>query len=1773
MEIDVLRAELERLFEMDELLALSRDLLGFDPETIGGTAGKGSFVRALTDHCIENDAFEALCDSVAASKAGVSPEVLALGARGTPALDEIRLGDRLGPYVISRKLGEGAAGISYVARSEDGEVRIKVLRREATRDQRALRRFLALTRLSARVRHQGLPWRLRAGVVDGRYFVAQEAVEGQALAARVARTGPMHINEAREILRGVLEALEALHNERLVHGDLKLENVLVYRTADGAPRVLVLDPFCDRLRARPPANGHVEPWSVSSPRTVSPEQLRGHAPTPASDVYSFGALLFELLTGKPVFDTKTIADAMVAHLSTPPRTPSAVAPRGWVTKELDDLVLRLLSKDPAARPRTVAAVLALLDGLGKPQQATEAAPTLAEEELVLRIDAVIGDPENEAAALSLESAVGEGADATRVAEALLVAAEQIDLTGGDPGRQNAAKGLLFRAGRLFQESAESLEGAERAYAAIVLLDPSEGTAVARLDELRQKLGKYDELIESLLDRVERSERGAERAAILSRIGGLYSSEIADPEQALVAFTQAFCEDPVAAENAGAVERLAGNSNAAWGEVLAACNEESTSDRPPEIKNPLFAQMGRWYAERYARPDLALQCFQAILTTDPGSEEALDGLTALYRKAQQWRELGTILLQRADATADSAKARDLRCDAAQLLETQLNDPAGARELYGQILAADPGHARASEALTRSLEQSRDYAGLVKLLEVQAAALRGEDKRRVLCRVAETYEDRLGDDPEAIRRYSAVLAEDPGHADALRGLDRLYSKAGRFADLLENLGQQIQVATTPRQKIALWERVAGIHDEEFLDHGKAAFALEQVLDLDPAHDASLTALPRHYRALSRWDDLATLYERHLGLVSDPPRKLELAVALARILSDQLGATERAIDAYERVLALSPEHGGALEMLARLRETSGDQDAALAALETLAERAESPEAKAEHLQRAAKLLEGRGDRDRAILNYKRALDASPKDTAIATALRAAYIARGDVNAAVELLEQEIDGTEGDRQKAKLAAELATLHRTRLKDDDRADKAGRRALEYDPTNIDALTIVADIAFEAGRFVEAASFYEKLSGRAENLDHDTAVRALERYVDALAKGGSTEKALAAMDTLLRLAPDDQQAVARVALVTFEHGSPARARELYLDLLGRFAETLSAEEKASATYRTGEAARRAGDLDAAIESLESAADLDPASPSPLIALASAYESKESWAKVVDAKTRHLDIASGEDRLNLLVEIGEIAAGKLADRTLATKSLVAALDERPDDRKLLARLMQLYSEEKDWQKLVDVVLKLADFVEDPKQKAKYLQTAAKVTGHEMRDYDQALGYYDRVLAVDPTNHKAVDDSIELLEQKGDYAAAVERLKAKAQAASATQDTARMLEAFNRLVPLYQDKLGRVGHAIDALEAAQTLEPDNKDRNKLLADMYASNPDQYMGKAVLAQIAMLRQNPYRVESYKLLRKLYTDAKRGDAAWCLCQALYVLKLSEPDEERFFRRMRSEDPAYAQQVITHDDWLELIFHSDAEQMLTTLFALVEPAIIASRGGTFESLGYDPGLAVDSGTHPYPVTQTLHYAAGVMGIPLPPVFENQNDPSGLGFLHAQMPSIVLGSAALMANASPQALAFVAGRHLAYFRSGFYVRQLVQSGTGLRAWLFAAIKMIVPQFPVSAEIEGPVREAIAALETHLTPQLRDHLARVVSKLIQSGAALDLKRWVQGVDLTADRAGFALAHDLETAIEIVRASDEGSSALTPQSRLKDLVLYAISEPYFTLRDRLKIGIDG
>lgn len=1776
MSVDVVRGELERLFSLDELTALSKDLLGLDPAVVGGAVSKASFARALTERCVANDALEALVDAILASRTDVDDWLVDLHKRNALHAEELRPGDTLDSFTITRKIGDGPRANVYAAtrkEAPDGpavERTLKVFRRNAASGPRAVYRFFTALRIANRVTHETLPTSVEMGVSAGRPWVAYAPIEGQPLAARVGRTGPLHINEAREIVRAVLGGLSALHAARVFHGNIKLENVLVGRGEGGKLRAYLLDTAADRL-----GNGATGMLGVPQlMKAIAPERIRGAAPSQQSDVYAFGVLLFEVLTGKLPFVGDNAADIATLHLKQAAPTASTVGPKGWVSKDLDELLSKLLDKTPDLRPQGVRTVLDIFD---PPASKTADADkhTFTDDEINDLADLLLADPTDNDAALALENAAQQGAEAAKVGDAFVIAAGEVD-EGASAGEKIKAvelkKQLLLRAVRTYDKAGD-LEKAEELVQQVIELDEEDESAVSKLEDIRRRRGKYEEVVEMILERSEKAQNPADRAHALHEIGRLYVKELEDIEQGVFAFAQALSVLPENADYARELEKAAGSDMKVWAEALQILSAATTSqDLSKESKIALFTVLGRWYSEKIARPDMGVPCFQAVLSASPGHDGAMEGLAQVYRRAQQWQELCQVLQTRADHAKTPEKARNIRVEAAEVLETKLDDPSRARDLYEHVFQEDPSNDKAIEALGRIYRRLADWVGYTKILEQRADALAGEARAEALCKIGEVYEKELDDLGEATKAYEAAVALDPKSSIGLRGLDRIYLRTGKYKELVQNLEQQIGLIGTPRQTMNLHQRLAKIHDEQFLDHQKAAASYEAILQIDPAHEETLTALMRHYRALERWEEVSSLYDRLLRIVTDDKKRIELLLAHGRVLLEQLNSPDRASKAYEKVIEIDPQHGGALESLANVRAASGDALAALSAIESLAHKATTPASRADLWMRAAKLLDDKGDQDGAIERYKKVLDAVPGHAAASVALRAAYLARGDATSAVELIAREIDTAEGNLAKARLMGEMAFILHANLKADDRALQTATKAIDLDPTNMKALYVSGEIAFAAGRYVEAAKNYESLVNRIDAIPQDIARDVVSHYIDSLGKVGSTEKAAVVVPVLLKLASDSAEAVRRAAKVRYDAKQYKDSIELFADLLKRFGDGMLPEERADALLHTGQARLSLGNVDDAVNPLLEAADLMPEAPEPIAALVRLYETKKDWEEVIRLKMRRLDVVSGDERVALLLDVGDIMAAQLGDRTRAAKSYSAALDERPDDRRILTKLMQLYSEEKEWAKLIEVVVKLASKIDDKRQKAKYMHTAAIVSFRQLGDADKAAEYYDTVIELDTTNEKALTEAIEVREQKQDWVN-VERLyRTDVERATELNDTARLIATMGKLGALYKDKLDNMADAIDAYEAAQSLDPDNQERDELLAKLYMSDPAQYFDKAVASQLAFLRKNHSQAAPYKALRKLYTEAKRGDSAWCLCQALVCMGLAEASEDRFFQKLRSDSVAAAQAPLVEEDWINAVVHPDADPLLTAVFAAIQPAVLIKYGKPLDQLGYQMAYALNLSMHPYPMSQTLFYAGSVLGLELPVSFQNPADPGGLNFLHGHVPALVLGAAALAAEVPPQVSGFLAARHLAYYRPGMYVRHLVPNVIGLRAWLFAAIKLISPTFPISNDIQGPVKENLAVIESAVTGAARDQLASAVTKLLQAGA-IDIKQWLGGVDYTADRAGFILAADLPIVSDIIKATDESQASVPQKDRIKELVLYSVSEPYFAVRRKLGINIDS
>ena len=138
--IDILRGELERLFTLEEMTSMSERLLGLDPVDVGGTSAKGSFARALTERCVDGERIEALVDVLRVQKREVDPRIFDIAA--VLGHDDFAPGRQVGELTIQKKLGESDMSTVYVALKGGEPYALKILRREAARDRRAVRSFL-----------------------------------------------------------------------------------------------------------------------------------------------------------------------------------------------------------------------------------------------------------------------------------------------------------------------------------------------------------------------------------------------------------------------------------------------------------------------------------------------------------------------------------------------------------------------------------------------------------------------------------------------------------------------------------------------------------------------------------------------------------------------------------------------------------------------------------------------------------------------------------------------------------------------------------------------------------------------------------------------------------------------------------------------------------------------------------------------------------------------------------------------------------------------------------------------------------------------------------------------------------------------------------------------------------------------------------------------------------------------------------------------------------------------------------------------------------------------------------------------------------------------------------------------------------------------------------------------------------------------------------------------------------------------------------------------
>jgi tetratricopeptide (TPR) repeat protein len=815
--------------------------------------------------------------------------------------------------------------------------------------------------------------------------------------------------------------------------------------------------------------------------------------------------------------------------------------------------------------------------------------------------------------------------------------------------------------RELAEIAESrLEDASRAFRAWRLLlyrRPRDPEAIAACERLAWAVGEPEALEETLRARIAAGAfEGAEEEIRLHLLRARILEASGNREDDLAAALESVLAlDPGHHE---ALER-----------VCALCDRR---DRPLD-RARLLARLAEALppdtslAERGEAWLAAAQAFDALDDPEPAVRaygKASESLPESSFPLQRLQVLHASLGNTAESYEAARAELSLRCGGAWerpgldpdrervLLEhaavdaTELGRGEEASDLWQALLARDPDHRRALDALAVIFEKEGDHEGLLTVLLKRCAGEESPQKRTdLLLRIADLYERELGEEAEAIPCLQEVLELNPEHLPAFESLISLCQRLERWQALIPLLERRAELAEESERAWLALER-ARICQTHLSDEENAIRCAEEALALDPRYVEAIRFLEDLRRTREQWSDLEALLEREAGLVVEESRRAAIALARAELWEGPLGDPARSADCWEEVLAISPDDDQARGRLVAHYESTDRWGDAVRLLEAELAGAPEPAREADLHRILAVAWETRLERpDKAVVHYRAAAASQPEDDQIRSGLHR-NLAR--MEAWEELVALCHGEAERDRESrphawADALVEIARVHEEAQDDPGRAEALLTEVLDRVPEHPEAQQMLGRLLEARGDLASLSRLLDASLAVAEEPARRVAIAREALRVALGAEGtaqGDPARTMAACRRVVELGGGDDD-VLRILCTRLE------AADQWKDLLDTLTRRLSTAE-APETRR--DVALRVAELwedrfhrpDRALEAYRVAREADPTSLPALRAMVRLCRREERWEEllgVCEALTK--EEQDPRRRAGILALIGEI----------------------------------------------------------------------------------------------------------------------------------------------------------------------------------------------------------------------------------------------------------------------------------------------------------------------------------------------------------------------------------------------------------------------------------------------------------------------------------------------------------------------------------------------------
>jgi len=1770
---EILQSEIERLFNLAELKILGEEYLNLGQEIFGSEdIAKIPLIKKLIQYCISSGKIDALVDSIFLMKGeSVDPRISQIPLNYIPfGVPQKSIANQYEAQLI---IGEGGTGIvvSAISTKSNSEYAIKFIRPEIAQYKRGTHRYISYIQSLMKNKVSGITEIFDCGFIGETPFIVMKKMDSQNLATSMEKR-QFDLKTILKILISICGIIIDLHSSGRTYGCLKPSKIFL-KIENNEPVVTLLPGGHHLLlfRINPGIDRSGTGVGAGTAKYLTPEQLRGEIAQQSSDIYNFGLLSYELLTGTYPFNVKNYAEVIFSHLRKEPGPPSKRAPRASIPPRFDDLIMRCLEKDITRRPSSMGAIRKELESILEEEikaiEISEGIRKATIEELNAMGEEFLENPEVPELAEEV-ILLTKGANAWE--RGIEILKSGIEKTSD----KEAKRDLLFRLARFFEKDIRDFEEAANCYRRILEIYPDDDVAEAGVMDCLRNLHRYEDLVSMILDKIEKTEDEKTRNALLKEVATIYEKENEEPQKALIVYLQIFQSDPQdkdVIENVGRLAEKTGNWNDVMSVINSILNQPGTSSEKAILALQCAA---KWYMEKLGRTDFALNFYEKILALSPFNEVALDGMAKIYRAKGEYKELVNVLQRIADMKPAGIEKREIMTQIASIYQHNLSDIKQAESIYMAIFEEDPLYDETFNALEKMLTDQARWKDLAKILKRRADLIEDPDKKvQTLFPLAEIMETRLSDIPQAIEIHNKIIEIKPDHILSIKALELIYSNLQDAKNLIRILEKEFAITTTPRQKFENALRQASIYEEEFMDNEKALELINTALEINPNNLTALASKARLLRKLEKFEELLKVIDEEFTYESDNEVKVNLLFEKAKILSENFHRYEEAITCMENALSIpGGEKQKIVSELVKLCEISGDFKSCVKWLMKLVEITESRSEKSKILVRIGDIQREKLREEKEALNsYQKAVDLDPGNVQAADSLKAVFAGIGDHGAALQMLKKELDVTEGEIAKAKIYVEMGKIYRYELKDIPKAIEHFEMAFKLDPTSVEAGEPLAELYRETNRWDDTLKIFEHFSASVKAMKKEKGMEFFLRFGEVCLKKEDYAKAKIAFSNAREMDPRDGYAMERLAFTLYQMKDYKEAASIYNEYLLRFEDSLKDKDNFDIHLKLSVCYKETDELVRATETLTKAINLNPNSVEPYKLRAEIFERREKWEEAIQDLKKVTEFVSDEEKFDILIKIAQITQEKIKDNEKASRTYQMALEIKPDHRATLLKLVELYMAMEKWQKVVEVVLKLADLVEDKKELATYYKTAAQICDKYLGRKEDALSYYELAVENDPTQLDVLEAIANIMTDKNDWLG-LERTYKK-MLDRLPEDVKKEVKAnlWHKLAELYLHRLERIPEAVNAYETALKLDPTQRRWMEALADLYGDDM-RYSDKAISLNREILQLTPFRIESYKTLCRVYRKKGKFDQAWCVSSVLRSLNVEDEDVVELYNAYKSDEPSEVTERLNEDLWSRYLIHPNVDEKITGIFKIIEEAILKSKGQTHLAANLKPEYKLDPASSDQLLPKYFHYAAESMGIRLPDFYLRREEGStGIVFTPTYPPAILIGEEALKAE-NTQTLAFVTARHLTYYLPGFYLRIFLQTGTSLSTWILSAIKFIIPQFPVPGDFKNKVPDALGILKKNLDQYQKDMLAVKIQAFIESTTEdIDLKKWAAGIDFTADRAGLLLCGDVNIALSIIRKMQVDSWFASVKDRVAEISLFAVSDEFFILRQKMGIAI--